>query len=90
MIGKKVKPDKQFSKRLERFNIKIKYLVDCDYSYEKWLGKFYSSNALGPNGWISKGRIQMDQYIWMIERMISLHNFVHLEDVDLIREIWGS
>ncbi len=85
-IARKVHSSKMFSDRLKSFNERIEYLVDHNYDYEAWLNKFYSNNS--PD-WIAKGKIQMDQYQWMVDKLKHLRYYVHLEDIDLVRELWG-
>ncbi|MBA7512392.1 hypothetical protein ES705_04397 [subsurface metagenome] len=85
-VAGKTQSQKPFTRRLAAFNERIKYLVDHDYDYEAWLNNFYSSNA--PD-WITKGKIQMDKYQWMANTLKEVHYYVHLEDVDLVREIWS-
>jgi len=87
LTGKQVNTGKDFMDRLGTFNKRIKYLVDSGQDYEKLINNFYPKNA--PD-WISKCKIQMDTYEWMSNnRENQLHFYVHLEDIDLIRENWG-
>jgi len=85
-LGKKVKTKIDFTKRLSEFNKRMKSLVDSNLDYEKWMNEFYPKNA--PD-WISKGKIQMDSYQWMAKRLKHLHYYVHLEDVDFLRNTWS-
>lgn len=86
-IGTKVTTGISFSERLKEFNYRIESLVDANYDYEKWLNKFYKDTNL-PD-WIDKGKIQLDQYLWMVENLRHLHYYVHMEDVDFLRDTWG-
>ncbi|KKK44654.1 hypothetical protein LCGC14_0870390 [marine sediment metagenome] len=84
-----VHPSRSFTQRLAEFNKRIRFLVDNNFDYEIWLNKFYSSNA--PN-WIIKGKIQLDQYEWMADKLgyTSVMTYIHLEDLDFIQNTWGN
>jgi hypothetical protein len=68
------------------FNKRIKFLVDSGQDYEQWINHFYPTN--GPN-WIDLGKVQMQSYQWMVENLKHLHFYVHLEDIDFVRNTWG-
>ena len=87
-VGSQVKADKSFQARLNRFNERIKLLVDKNLDYEAWLAYYYPNNALGDDGWISLGKQQMSDYLWMANTLKHVHLYIHLEDVDFIRETW--
>jgi len=84
--GSKVKSDRTFKDRLNAFNDRIKFLANSKNDYEKWINNFYPIN--GP-GWIDFGKVQMKSYQWMAENLKHLHFYVHLEDVDFLRNTWG-
>lgn len=86
-VASKVNTERTFSDRLEAFNERIEILTESGYDYEKLINELYPSNA--PD-WISKFKIQMDQYLWMANNLRHLHYYVHLEDVNLVREMWGT
>ncbi|NGX49978.1 MAG: hypothetical protein K940chlam5_01587, partial [Candidatus Anoxychlamydiales bacterium] len=84
-----VKPLLNFDRRLELFNKRIEYLAKNGQDYEKLITYLYPS--LGPN-WISKGKLQMDTYLFMMRHPNArrqLHYYVHLEDIDYVQDTWG-
>ena len=84
-----VQSQNTFKDRLVEFNKRIKYLVDLNHDYEALIDYLYPT--YGP-AWISKGRTQLDTYLYMMNHPHArriLHYYVHLEDIDYVRKTWG-
>lgn len=77
-----------FSDRLDVFNDRIKFLADNNKDYKAWIDHYYNNFA---SDWISKFEITLNMYETMSRNLNSkrlLHLYLHLEDIDLIREKW--
>jgi hypothetical protein len=89
-IASQIKLEKPFLERLRNFNDRIENLVESNLDYEVWLNNFYSSRASGPDGWIALGMLQMDNYLSLANMLRHISSYVHLEDVNFIRDTWGE
>ena len=78
-----------FADRLEAFNGRIKYLADNNKDYKKLIGYYYSAPS---SGWFSNFDITLKMYESMsinLNSKVLLHLYLHLEDIDFIRDTWG-
>lgn len=77
-----------FSDRLEGFNDRIKFLADNKKDYKAWIDHYYNKYAAD---WLSKHEVTLNMYESMSRNLNSkrlLHQYLHLEDINLIRELW--
>ena len=85
----RVHSTRSFGDRLYEFNKRIAYVEDNNQNFEMLVNYLYPT--LGPT-WIVKGQSQIETYLFMKNHPYArkqVHYYVHLEDIDFIRNTWG-